>query len=348
MSVLSLLQPHTIKIYNLENKSYFKETINARELLSVKRFDIFAKLYYARNRVSDRHNALKVYTSHIKAFNPDCKEPGRDDKTSLENFISAFDELLDTFENGEFDSSKSLVPVDSNGIILDGAHRVAALAFYNKEVTILRFKDVKAKCNFDFNYFINRGLAWEICDTIASEMLLWKENLLVACLWPRMGKEKEKEKAVKYLKSKYTLCYIKNIRGHLKEYEKLISLVYDAQPWSKSRNSLLDKTINCLGNISHITKFVLFESELPLEETLRIKDDLRELFKCGKHSVHITDNVFETRSLMKYVITKEGQKQWGANSMSNTISSFFQEKFLYFRKVVWINFKVFVAKLIGR
>ena len=146
----SLLQPHTVTLYHLKEKSYSVENVKARTLLSPLRFDLYGKLYYAKHRHDDPTQARRVYIEHIKAFNPDGREPGRDDKTSFEDFISTFDSLLDYFKDNEFDENKSIVPVSSNGIILDGAHRLAALAYYDKEITIARFVDVVPVCQFDY------------------------------------------------------------------------------------------------------------------------------------------------------------------------------------------------------
>lgn len=45
----SLLQPHTVKLYNLECKEYEVQDVPARSLLVGSRFDLFAKLYYIRH-----------------------------------------------------------------------------------------------------------------------------------------------------------------------------------------------------------------------------------------------------------------------------------------------------------
>ena len=58
------------------------------------RFDLFAKVYYIRMREENRVEAERVYKEHIKAFNPDFKEPGRDDKSGYDDFVSSFDQFF--------------------------------------------------------------------------------------------------------------------------------------------------------------------------------------------------------------------------------------------------------------
>ena len=140
--MIERLQKHTVDLYDLKNKDFELCKVPAHDLITVSRFDLFAKLIYIKYRKSKPHFAKKIYSEHIKAFNPDLKEPGRKDKNGLEDFITTFDKLIDYFENNEFDPEQSLIPVSENGEILDGSHRIAALAFFKKEVSILKFKNV--------------------------------------------------------------------------------------------------------------------------------------------------------------------------------------------------------------
>ena len=91
--ILDKLQQHTIDIYNLANKSYEVKSVNARTLLTSARFDLFAKIYYIANKENNNTSAKEIYAEHIQAFNPDLKEPGRNDKNGIEDFINAFDNI---------------------------------------------------------------------------------------------------------------------------------------------------------------------------------------------------------------------------------------------------------------
>lgn len=100
--ILNRLQPHTTIIYCLDSKKFQIKTIKARTLLTSKRFDLFAKLYYIVNQRENREKALEVYTKHIKTFNPDLKEPGRSDKNTINDFINSFETLINEFEKKRF------------------------------------------------------------------------------------------------------------------------------------------------------------------------------------------------------------------------------------------------------
>lgn len=347
----SKLQQHTIDIYNLKEKEYQIEEISARDLLTPQRFDLFAKLFYIRNREQNKEQALRVYIEHIKAFNPDFCEPGRDDKVSLDDFISVFNNLIMHFKGHDFDPEKSLIPVSEDGVILDGAHRVAALAFWGKKVTVVKFNGVSPKGTFDYNYFKYRGLTSSTADLIASEILNWKTGLYVACLWPRMGKSLEKEKAVKVIEAFAHPYFIKKVSISLPTLVKLIANVYGHQDWVGDENNgflgAKDKARRCYAT-NRTVWFVFFPAD-DLNKVLEIKEQIRNLFIYEKDSIHITDNDEETKQLVQLVLS-EGEENILVSSKSclMLLQDSLNEFLFYFKNILWLNFKVKVASLLQK
>lgn len=351
----SLLQPHTVTLYRLKEKSYNIEKVKARTLLSPLRFDLYGKLYYAKHRFDDPMQARRVYIEHIKAFNPDGREPGRDDKNSFEDFISTFDSLLDYFKDNDFDENKSVVPVSSNGIILDGAHRLAALAYYDKDITIARFVDVVPVGQFDYRYFKKRGLSQEVSDIMAKEILQWTQNCFVACLWPKIGDDKKKEIAFEHVNSFSTVFYAKRQYCSLSSFCTFIAKVYQRQSWVGCEKNgfagAMDKALNCYDNNRNID-FVFFQSNKTLDQILVLKEEIRQQFSCGKHSLHITDNDEETKDIAYYVLSKEGLTEWlyrpNALGYISQLRDVILEKVYIFKNVHWIRLKSLVYSLIVR
>lgn len=348
----SLLQPHTVKLYNLEQKEYEVQDVPARSLLVGQRFDLFAKLYYIRNRKSNNTMAREVYKQHIKAFNPDLKEPGREDKNGYDDFIDTFDALIDDLSVNGFNSEKSLVPVDENGVILDGAHRLCVLAFADKQVCIVRFKGVRSNGRFDYEYFLKRGLSWKIADIIAHEMVLWLPNLLIACLWPRMGNSEIKNETLDIINKQYPLCYTKTINTNLESFVYFIAKVYEAQPWVGNEGNgyagARAKALNCFAPNKQIT-FALFEAD-NLDDVITFKDKIRQRFQSEKHSIHITDNVDETKEIVKEVFDAEELEKWNKLSSGFVVHlrEVIKERVFYFKNVTLINWKVAVAKMLNK
>ena len=344
----TLLQEHTIDIYQLRNHECRLEKVPARSLLNPKRFDLFAKLYYIDNVSTNRDDALRVYGEHIKTFNPDGREPGREDKQGVDDFVAVFDQIITHFKDHDFDDEVSVVPVDGNGVILDGAHRVAALAYYGKTVTIARFDDVKAKCDFDCTYFKNRGMAWDVADTIALEMVKWLDQLLVACLWPSTA-IKQKQLIIEMLGRTHQLAYRKDIRCDLHSLANFVGYIYRGQEWTQNPDYVLDKASRVYGKST--LSLVLFVSENSLNTVLEEKEEIRQLLGKGKDSLHIADNHDETLDIATVTLDKNQQSKWMTSQALNFFNKFsdqLKERWLIFKKVQWIAFKVRIYNLIQR
>lgn len=344
---LNLLQQHTINIYGLADKECDIRDVPARSLLTGQRFDLFAKLYYIRNRQDNRRAAMTVYCQHIKAFNPDLKEPGSDDKDGYDDFINTFDALIDDLCVNGFNPDKSIIPVDENGIILDGAHRVAALAYADKTIRIAQYRGVRSKAYFNYEYFLKRGLSWKTADLIALEMVQWCPNMLMACLWPRMGTNSVKKQTQKYINMRYPLCYVKTISTNLASFGLFIRKVYANQDWigNESNNyaGAMDKALQCFASNRQIC-IVLMEAD-SLNEVIALKEEIRHLFQCDKHSIHITDNSKETREIAQIVFDDVQLSAWNNidNKGISKLMIWCKERAYYFKYVTIINCKVAIA-----
>lgn len=340
--MLELLQQHTISVYELDLHNFVKKRIKARQLLSADRFDLYAKLFYIKNRERDTAMARQVYVDHILAFNPDGKEPGRSDKDGVDDFIQVFDALIDHFETHDFDENISLIPVDGNHVPLDGSHRVAALAYYDKEVDVLYFPDVESKSTFDYRYFINRGISVKIADTIALETLVYTSNLHLACLWPKMGNANEKKFALNYLDSQFSIYYSKSMSISLEGLTKFIYESYKHQDWvgdaSNNFKGARSKALSCYAS-NGLVHFVLFQAD-GLDTVVNTKEAIRNHYQLDKHALHITDDDQETEDLMKLVFTEEAMQ---FQNTSNQLKDKFKEAITIFKNVHWLNFKVKVA-----
>lgn len=350
--VLALLQPHTIKIYNLQDEDYSLETVSAKSLLHPLRFDLFAKLFYIENRRDYPDLAYEVYVKHILAFNPDGREPGRDDKDTIEKFIETFDTLIDCFAKEDFDSTQSIVPVGKNGIILDGAHRIAALAYYDKEVTVARFENIAPKCKFDYSYFLSRGLSNNICDIIASEMINKSKQQYVACLWPRLGTKKRQEEIRCLISNRFPVIYERGLNISLPSLISFVARVYKKQDWIGSAETgfegARDKAMNVYGKGGSV-KFLFFESDSIVDVTA-MKEEIRGLIGCGKHSIHITDNQEETIDIASAILDESERRKWlrGRDNTTQVIVDYLKEKYIYIRYIWWINLKVRIVSFLKR
>ena len=77
---LDLIQPHWVEKYHLRDHEYEVFSLPAAELLTPLRFDLFAKLYYIRNRKVRPRLARRVYYESLRALVPLGKEWGQEEE----------------------------------------------------------------------------------------------------------------------------------------------------------------------------------------------------------------------------------------------------------------------------
>ena len=130
----------------------------AQNLLSKYRYDIFIKYYYVKAYMENENveEATRVYLSHIKAFN-NFHEPDKRKNNEID-FIESFNKLInDVKDLGSID--KTIVPVSTTGIPIDGAHRIAIELYFDLEINYAVFDLLDGK--YDKEFFIQRGMPFE-------------------------------------------------------------------------------------------------------------------------------------------------------------------------------------------
>ena len=348
----NLLQRHTVEIYNLDKQDGVLETVEARSLLSPKRFDLFAKLFYLKYKETEPEIARKLYLKHIKAFNPDGKEPGRDDKSSWEDFLKFFDNLTDNLRNHGFDKTLSLVPVGKDNIILDGAHRISILAYLNQPVKICRFDKVLSKGPFDYNYFINRGLPRDMADLIALEATNWLPEVRIACIWPRLENARKKDAEECMLNKSFPIFYDREFSISRKALTLLVTQFFQDQDWIGGQEhgytAAMDNTYRYFARNRKI-QFVFFVGDRS-QSVSEIKEAIRETISYGKRLIYITDTSQEAMDLAKTILDEKERKDW---LYLNNMASFYgkihertSEGITYFRNIVWLGFKARLARML--
>jgi len=176
--------------------------LDARQLLTPRRFDLGAKLAYARARLAGRRGkyALTLYGASVRALNGFAEhDPPQRAKGSLLEFALAFDSVLGIAEAGWLNAT-AFVPVSADdaaapaggeggeegfvGVsIVDGAHRTAAAAALGRPLPVLRLARGHA-ASFDFRWFRQRGLSERYAQASAVEWLRWRPQARLLLLWP--------------------------------------------------------------------------------------------------------------------------------------------------------------------
>ena len=152
-------------IFNLishRNKIIVYST-NPINLLSKYRFDIFVKYYYVKSYIEnyDLKEAKKIYLSHIKAFNNFHEPDGR--KNNAKDFIIKFNSLIENIKSCK-NLDKTIIPISTTGIPIDGAHRIAISLYFDLKIQYCVFDLLDGK--YDEIFFLQRGMPYKYVEKI--------------------------------------------------------------------------------------------------------------------------------------------------------------------------------------
>lgn len=152
-------------IFNLishRNKIIVYST-NPINLLSKYRFDIFVKYYYVKSYIEnyDLKEAKKIYLSHIKAFNNFHEPDGR--KNNAKDFIIKFNSLIENIKSCK-NLDKTIIPISTTGIPIDGAHRIAIALYFDLKIQYCVFDLLDGK--YVEIFFLQRGMPYKYVQEI--------------------------------------------------------------------------------------------------------------------------------------------------------------------------------------
>jgi len=270
---------------DLTSEEYRVESIKAVNLLTSFRLDLAFKLLYLEMKEKNVTFAKEYYKEHIKALTLGAfREPGNDEKSSIAKFIDAFNDTFEEIQSEGFDASKSLVPLSQNGAIANGAHRVASAIFLEKEVACVALNGYDHL--YDYDFFYKRALSTTVLDTVVTKFVEYASNVYIAFIWPTaVGKENEIEAIVP------NVVYKKEIKLNVNGAHNLLSGLYSGEEWIGSIEDdfkgTKGKLVECFKTFDPV-RVIAFQAA-NLDEVLEIKERIRDVFKVGKHAVHITD-----------------------------------------------------------
>jgi len=270
----------------LTNETYEVVNIDPAELITSNRLDIAIKILYLEMAVYDQVTfARELYVSHIKVFSlGSFKEPGNENKIGIQKYLDDFGNIFESIRDSGVDSTISIVPRSINGSISNGSHRVASAFITGQPVPTVTLPVPDDK--YDASFFLERGMSQAEVETSVTRFIEYAENCHVALIWPSAaGGENE------YLKLMPDIIYKSRIPLNYSGAHNLITQIYYGEPWLGERNENFpgarNKLVECFKNMGPL-RVIAFQAE-SLEKVQAIKDEIRQVFDIGKHSIHISD-----------------------------------------------------------
>lgn len=261
-------------------------TINPNDLLTHKRFDVVVKYMYASNPTSEFYK--NAYKEHLRIWNGFYEGSPR--KRGFEDFDNAFKSIINNTVNEP-------VPVNPEGHIVNGAHRLAAALYHQRPIQIRNTNPNENNyVESDCEYFVKRGLSQSIVKRTALEYAKLKPNTHVMCLFPiahtRMAE------VMNIIETHSNIFYKSSEAFNSTGQLGLIKEIYLSDGWGTEK-AIRKKCKQCFRGMSQVT-FVLLDAK-NLETVKEMKNKIRALFKVGNHSVHINDTHEDTIRIAKTV-----------------------------------------------
>jgi len=260
--------------------------MNPTDLLTHKRFDVVVKYLYAANLSSEFYK--NVYKEHLRIWNGFTE--GNPKKSGFEDFDNAFKSII----NNTVDEP---VPVNPEGHIANGAHRLAAALYHQRPINT---RNTNSNENYsieaDYKVFHKKGLQRHMLQRTALEYAKLKSNTHVICLFPIAHTRMDEVMNIieKHSNIFYKSSEVLNATGQL----GLIKEIYLSDGWANEKG-IRKKCKQCFRGMSKVT-FVLIDAK-NLETVKEMKKEIRALFKVGNHSVHINDYHVDTIRIAKTV-----------------------------------------------
>jgi hypothetical protein len=229
-------------------------------------------------------------------------------KNSKEDFLKSYHNLIDNLRDYGFNPSKSSIPVDVNGFLINGAHRLASSIVLSQSVCVQHLS-YKKDFTFDYKFFLSRGLQKSVIEMVVLEYLKIQLHLNLTSqvtILSLFAKDEEKEKTMRsILRNKCSrdgfIVYEKDVVVTKLGMKQLIIHMYGLQTWIQAKINNMKTKFSKL-DLARVRFFFFFgRSSTELKDC---KNEIRMLYNDinFKSSVHIPDTPHETLILAETIL----------------------------------------------
>ena len=221
--------PYLCEINSINDETEIKEeVVDAAMLISPWRLDFMAKLILADGyfRLYDEKKAMLLYKKHLLAFSDGILiEKGQSEKRGLKKYCSVYFHILDLVKEKEslLVEDWPNIPVDSNYLPLDGAHRISAAIYFGKQVKLYHIDFVAPEYGrYDYSFFRNQCL-----DEVYILEMVYRYIQIRKCELYIVNDMREKD--IQRIYEQYAPVYIK-------DWKQSYVIVVDSE-WTEIRNA---------------------------------------------------------------------------------------------------------------
>lgn len=280
-----------------------------QELLSINRFDLTAKYLFARHWSWGVHEiwAQQVYKEHLAVWNNfyerlapanavyySCTQEYTP-KHTFADFLKAYETLLQTIAMTGVDAQRSIIPLDRDGVLLDGGHRTAAAIWYDIQVPCKKFEHATAdRISAEYlrtrTTFVKTGLRTEYLDAMALEYLYLKSTTYILVLFPYASQQFQK--IVPIIEQYVDVVYYKHIQLSERGKINLLYKLYEGEPWvgsiADNFSGLQVKKEQCFAQGAHNIKVIAVDAPNGAA-VIEAKKAIRKMCAVGNAAAHSVD-----------------------------------------------------------
>jgi hypothetical protein len=336
--LLSLLNVHASSHFP-ESEPLFDKSpplTSPVHLLSADRADLMAKYIYAKHREWNVQSSfgLMMYFRHLQVWNNFWEyDPP---KNSFDDFLHAYDSLLDSIKNEGFNLSQEGVHIGSNGILCNGAHRTTACLLYGKD--LVAEKKNYACCAWNFSYFEKQGLEREYLDAMAIQYCELQPKSFILVIFP--AAQGQKQKIEQIIRHYAAIVYTKEIPLTATGGFNFVLTAYENEPFVKEgvhnnhKMAALKASYCFPSNQTAPLRAYLLESD-QLSLIRECKKKIRALFNKGNDTVHSSDTHAEAVILARTLFNQNTVNN--LNQKQQTATPFFDKYFAAYRNWLVTN-----------
>lgn len=285
--------------------------VDPRDLLHPARLDVAVKALYA-NLILGRptlHSGIDIELNYLKhiLYRTGGKEPGDEArKSSLADFQQQFIELVHSMKTRGF-LAEFPIPVSSRtGLILNGAHRLAAALCLGLPQVPVTFHDDVDGLTWNSNWFINQGCSpTEIDEFTRAWIALRGDHAGCVILWPTM--EAHWAEIERQVQAVTPIAYRRTITLPRHAYDELMRDIY-ATDWGPVPGENIERKIQFMADYAPRMRFLVVAQDRP-ETLIKLKNDIRQIWHSHVPAdrfatLHTTDNQRETAYIADLLLNR--------------------------------------------
>ena len=269
------------------------------------RFDLMAKYLYVKAKDKNLKTDFfkELYHKHLLTFNG-CREyPDKTKnevgiaKENINDFINSFDNLIEDMKKNGY-NEKHPIPIGKNGVIVNGAHRLVVSYYYNIIPKTINMNE-DGNMAYDNLFFVNRTgkpvLEEIYADRMALEYIKHNENIRSMIIYPVAYNIFSIRRLSDIINQYGYIYYHKIVNLNVNGINNLVKEIYRGENWIgglfPTGWSPGGKAERCIGHGPTIYISICMND---VNKCVELKEKCRDLFRIGKHSLHISDYPSDT------------------------------------------------------